>query len=219
MTIYEAIQNRHAVRKFIDKELDDKAVMKLKSEIDKCNEIADLHMQLITHDENVFKGIMAHYGGFRNVSNYIALVGKSGKHSAEKLGYYGEHLVLIAQRLGLNTCWVAATYKKGKCKAVINDDQSLVCIIALGYGQTQGIPHKSKSMEQLCNVKGEMPDWFKRGMKAVLLAPTAMNKQNFIITLKGDDVIYDINDSKYSEVDLGIIKYHFEIGAGLIDMI
>lgn len=217
MTQYEAMVNRHSVRTYLKKEIEQELLVELQSEINKCNTLADLNIQLITNDDAVFKGLMAHYGGFRNVSNYIAFVGKTSDTLAETVGYYGEHLVLKAQQLGLNTCWVAATYKKGKCKAVVNENCSLVCIIALGYGQTQGVPHKSKSMDELCRVKGEMPDWFEKGMHAVMLAPTALNKQNVTVVLNDNDVTYNVKESKYGKIDLGIVKYHFQIGSGEIE--
>ena len=215
MTIQEAIKNRHSVRSYQAREIDAATVLTLKEEIEKCNREGDLSIQLITNDSSVFKGLMAHYGGFRGVSNYIALIGPSGHDLEEKLGYYGERIALRAQQLGLNTCWVAVTYKKKLCKAVVKQNQQLVCVLALGYGDTQGVPHKSKPMPQLCKVDGEMPEWFRKGMEAARLAPTAMNKQNFLIILDGETVKYEAKEGKYRNLDLGIVKYHFQTGAGL----
>lgn len=217
MTLMEAIENRHAVRKYVNKEIDQNIVLELRNEINKCNMKEKLSIQLIANDQSAFKGLMAHYGGFRNVSNYIALVGEKNDTIVEKLGFYGEHLVLKAQQLGLNTCWVAVTYKKGKCKAMIKENEALICIIALGYGETQGVPHKSKDISALCNYTGTMPIWFEKGMWAASLAPTAQNKQNFKIILDKDEVKYEVKKSKFSNIDLGIIKYHFQVGAELID--
>lgn len=146
------------------------------------------------------------------MENYIALVGKKGPGLDEKAGYYGEKLVLKAQELGLNTCWVAMTH--GKSAAEIKKDEKLACIIALGYGTTQGIAHKSKSVEQLCNCASDMPDWFSKGMEAVLLAPTAMNQQKFYITLENEKVSAKAGKGFYTKMDLGIVKYHFEAVTG-----
>lgn len=87
----------------------------------------------------------------------------------------------------MNTCWVAMTH--GKSAAKIEKDEKLACIIALGYGVTQGVAHKSKPAEQLCNFSSDMPDWFAKGMEAALLAPTAMNQQKFYITLENGEVV------------------------------
>ena len=121
-----------------------------------------------------------------------------------------------AQMLGLNTCWVAMTFSKGitKKSCSINQGETLVCVLSLGYGTTQGVSHTSKPMESLCSVNGNMPAWFKNGMESVMLAPTAMNQQKFLVTLINDDaVLVKSLGGFYSKVDLGIVKYHFEVGA------
>ena len=69
-------------------------------------------------------------------------------------------------------------------------------------------------MTDLCKVQGEMPGWFKDGMEAAMLAPTAMNQQKFLFTLDGEKVTAEKTGGMYSLVDLGIVKYHFEVGSG-----
>lgn len=149
---------------------------------------------------------MAHYGKFSNVTNYIAIVGN--KKDEEKAGYFGERLVLKCQELGLNSCWVALTH--GKCKAIINKGEKLLIIIALGYGLNQGVEHKSKAISELSKVDKE-EEWFNRGMEAVCLAPTAMNQQKFLFELKEGIVTAKALRGFYSKIDLGIVKYHFEV--------
>ena len=131
------------------------------------------------------------------------------------LGYYGEKLVLLAQTLGLNTCWVAMTFSKratkGKC--VIKKGEKLVCVLALGYGTNQGITHKIKDIKDVCKDETNMPDWYKRGIEAALLAPTAMNQQKFEFSREDNVVSVKATGGFYSKVDLGIVKYHFEVGA------
>ena len=87
-------------------------------------------------------------------------------------------------------------------------------VIALGYGETQGVMHKSKSMTDVAKSEGQMPDWFKHGVQAALLAPAAMNQQKFVFTLQGDQVSAKAGMGFYTKLDLGIVKYHFEIGVG-----
>ena len=152
---------------------------------------------------------MAHYGKFENVKNYIAIVGN--KNDQEKAGYYGEKIVLKCPELGLNTCWVAMTY--GKSKAEIKRGQKLLIIISLGYGKTQGVPHKSKSIAELGKAD-QSTEWFDRGMEAVSLAPTAVNQQKFLFELKNGKVTAKNLGGFYSNMDLGIAKYHFEAATG-----
>lgn len=215
MTIMEAMEARHSVRGYLDREIEPEAVEEISREIRQCNREGGLHIQLVTGEPDAFAGFMAHYGKFSNVKNYIALIGPKGPDLEEKVGYYGQRLVLKAQMLGLNTCWVAMTMKKGVVKANcrIEKGEKLVCVLALGYGVSQGTPHKSKPMESLGG-EGEKPDWFLRGMEAAMLAPTAMNQQKFRLSLEGRKVTAVSTGGFYSKVDLGIVKYHFEMGAG-----
>lgn len=82
-----------------------------------CSEKSGLRMELITNDPECFETLLAKYGKFKGVVNYIAIVGKKNDEMAEEnAGYYGERIVLEAQMMRLNICWVGGTYGKGKCK-------------------------------------------------------------------------------------------------------
>ena len=214
MNISEAIEARHSVRQYKDKPVEQDVVLALQTEIEACNKESGLHIQLVKNEPKAFDGFMAHYGKFSGVTNYIALIGKKGAGLDEACGYYGERLVLFAQQLGLNTCWVAMSYSKIKTAFVIDQGEKLTVVIALGYGETQGVMHKSKSIAEVAKAEGQMPDWFKHGVQAALLAPTAMNQQKFVFTLQGDQVSAKAGMGFYTKLDLGIVKYHFEIGAG-----
>ena len=216
MTIFEAIKVRHSVRSYKDTPLNEAEIQKLQAEIDVCNREGRLHIQLVTKEPKAFDSLMAHYGNFSGVQNYIALIGKKDAALDEKLGYYGERLVLLAQTLGLNTCWVAMTFRKSAAKSRLSiaPDEKLVCVLALGYGTTQGVAHKGKPMDSLCQTSSPVPEWFQQGMEAVMLAPTAMNQQKFLFSLTGNTVTAKSLGGFYSKVDLGIVKYHFEVGAG-----
>lgn len=214
MEIYEAIEKRHSVRSYLDKSIPADIISQLNDEITECNRESDLHIQLVTDESKAFGGFMAHYGKFSGVRNYIALIGRKTADLDEKIGYYGERIAIKAQQLGLNTCWVAMTFSKKKSRCIVDKGEKLVCVLSLGYGETQGIAHKSKPMEQLCTVSGKMPDWFKKGMECAMLAPTAMNQQKFLFSLNGENVTVKSTGGFYSKVDLGIVQYHFEVGSG-----
>lgn len=215
MTLLEAIAARHSVRSFTDKAISADITAELQNFIDECNRQSGFNIQLCLNEPEAFDSKMAHYGNFKNCKNYIAMIGP--KKDEEKCGYYGEKLVLKAQQLGLNSCWVALSYGKSKVPCKAPKGQKLHLVIALGYGATQGVAHKSKSMDELCSVSGEMPNWFRNALTAAMLAPTAVNQQKFIFTLDNDIVHAKAFAGFYSKIDLGIAKYHFEIGAGDAD--
>lgn len=212
MTIIEAIQKRHSVRRFTDQIIEDNVLVALQTEVKVCNAESGLNIRLVTDDPDTFNGLLAKVN-FSGARNYIVLVGKKSANLEEKAGYYGEWLVLKAQQLGLNTCW-AASFSKKKFVTEIGNDEKVVMIIAFGYGTTQGVPHKSKPLESLCKVDGDIPDWFRAGMEAAMLAPTARNQQKFLFTLSANTVKAESRGGSFSNIDLGIGKYHFEVGAG-----
>ena len=220
MTLLEAITARHSVRKYIDKPIPQDIIDILQAKIEECNEIGNLHIQLVTNEPKAFKGKMA-YGTFSGVTNYFAMVGKKADDLSERIGYYGEQLVLLAQTLGLNTCWVGLTYNNIKDAYIKGNDEKLCCMIALGYGDDTGRNLKRKTVEQVSNVSDITPAWFKKGVEAALLAPTAVNQQKFsfeYVGKKNNRHIVKANKGfslfGYTKMDLGIAKLHFEIGAG-----
>lgn len=214
MDIMEAMKYRHSVRQYENKPIEKGALQELLAEVEACNREGGLHIQLVTDEPKAFDSFMAHYGKFSGVTNYIALIGPKGKDLDEKCGYYGERLVLKAQQLGLNTCWVAMTYSKVPSAFQIAAGEKLTVVISLGYGKTQGVSHNSKEISAVSNVNTSTPDWFRAGVEAALLAPTAMNQQKFTFTYADGKVTAKAGMGFYSKIDLGIAKYHFELGSG-----
>ncbi len=224
MTQIEAIQARHAVRRYRTEPISNEILDILRREIATVNEEGRLHIQLVADEPKAFSGPMASYGKFSGVRNYLVMAGRKADDLDGRIGYYGERLVLLAQSLGLNTCWVGLTYKKVSDAYELGDDEKICCCISLGYGETQGVSHKIKTPEEVSNVSDQTPDWFKRGVDAALLAPTAVNQQKFFIEYVGASVagslpkvslrVKGISLAGYTKLDLGIVRLHFEIGAG-----
>lgn len=209
MQMLDLMKERHSVRQYSDKKIDGDVKTKLDTYVASINEESGLSMQIFYNELNCFNSMLAHYGKFSNVKNYIAIVGK--KEEQEKSGYYGEKLVLKCQELGLNTCWVALTH--GKVNVQTKPQQKLLILIALGYGTNTGVAHKSKPIKELCK-EDAYPEWFMKGMEAVSLAPTAMNQQKFLFEMKNGQVYAKALRGFYSKIDLGIVKYHFEAVTG-----
>ncbi len=222
MTLQEAIVVRHSVRQYMEKPIEAEKIEELKALIEECNREGGTHLQLVTEEPNAFSGGMAKYGKFSGISNYIAVVGKKGADTL--LGYYGEKVVIRAQMLGLSTCWVGLTFSKQPDSYQVLDGEKLFCVISLGYGANQGVQHPQKRTaadvtdDRRTSDHGKpFPAWFGRGVEAALLAPTAVNQQKFKFILHdGNRVEAKAKFSLigYAQLDLGIAKYHFEVGAG-----
>ena len=221
MTILEAIEARHSVRKYLDKEIPADVIAALQDKIAECNKAGNLNIQLVLNETRAFTGMLS-YGKFSGVKNYLVMVGKKSDDLDERVGYYGEQLVLLAQQLGLNSCWVGLSYRKVPEAYHVGKDEKLACIIALGYGETQGVSHKIKTEKEVSNASDITPMWFRNGVKAALLAPTAINQQKFSFEYiqPHGDCIHRVKANKgfsmvgYTQMDLGIAKLHFEIGTG-----
>ena len=213
MEALELMKQRHSVRQYKPRAIEPEKRAALNDLCSELNQKAELSIQIVYDEPNCFDSFMAHYGKFSGVHNYIALIGKKSPKLVETRGRCGEQLVLKAQELGLNTCWVAMTH--GKSRAVVGPGEKQVCLISLGYGETQGVAHKSKPMQALCRCAGPMPEWFEKGMTAAMLAPTAMNQQKFRFELRADGTVKATCGSGfYTKLDLGIVKYHFEAASG-----
>lgn len=209
MDILEIMRNRHSVRQYKEQPIEASKRELINEWIEEVNKESGLSIQVLYDEPKCFDSFMARYGKFVNVKNYIAIVGN--KDEQEKAGYFGEKIVLKCQELGLNTCWVAMTH--GKSKAEIKRGQKLLILISMGYGETQGVPHKSKSIAELGKAD-QNTEWFDRGMEAVSLAPTAVNQQKFLFELKNGKITAKNLGGFYSKIDLGIVKYHFEAVTG-----
>ena len=215
MTLEDAIKARRSIRKFEDKPISDALKTILEEKIAEINDKTGLHIQLITNKPEAFQSFLSHYGGFENAVNYIALVGKKSAFLDEMCGYYGEQLVLLAQQIGLSTCWVGGTFNRRGSFYACEKDEKLCLIIAVGYAAEDGKVHKSKERDQITKAGEDAPDWFWKGVDAALLAPTAINQQKFLLTLtENGKVTAKAGMGPFSKVDLGIVKYHFEIGSG-----
>ncbi len=216
MNLNEAILARHSVRRYLDKPIEEILVKQIQHVIEEENARFHLQFQFVRNEPMAFSGFIARSSHFENVKNYVCLVGSKSDDLEERVGYSGEKIVLLAQQLGLNTCWVGASYKKSKAGCVINkaDNEKLVAVIAVGYGANQGVAHKTKRVQDVSQCDGAMPDWFVKGVEAALLAPNALNHPKYKFILRGDQVLAKPGFGFYTKLDLGIAKYHFEIGAG-----
>ena len=217
MTILDAINSRHSVRTYADKTIDTGIVASLRAAIGQANAESGLNIQLVLDEPKCFASGVWKYGQFSGVKNYLVMAGPKGKEAEEKIGYFGEKLVLLAQTLGLNTCWVGLTYKKIPGTYTLRDGDVVHCVIALGYGATPGVQHPMRPASDYFEPDGPKPAWFMAGMSAAMLAPTAVNQQKFKFILRDGNKVEArtfFSPWGYTSIDLGIVKYHFEAGAG-----
>lgn len=218
MITVETIRERHSVREYDGKPLTQDKFDALGAVVEECARESSLDIQLVGDNPEVFN-VIARFGLIRECRTHVAFVVDDAKARGvaadEVIGYWGQKIVLAAQDMGLNTCWCALCSRK-KSHAVVAPGKKIRLVIAVGHGKTQGFSRKTKSVEALSSVEcAKAPAWFAAAMEAAQLAPTAMNNQNFKITLLSDGktVRIDAPQSGLNVIDEGIVRCNFEIAA------
>ena len=105
MLYQEAINIRCSRRTYLPKLVDYGCINKLRSLADEYCQKSGLNIKLAIDHSEAFNGLMKSYGMFKGVKNYIGLIeNRNDSYSQEKLGYYGELIVLQATEMRLGTC-------------------------------------------------------------------------------------------------------------------
>lgn len=218
-----AIENRVSRRKFDEEMITNSEKEKIISLISQLNEASGLTMEFMEDGSGAFQKLRKSYGLFTNVRSLILMKGKKDdKNLKEKVGYYGEDLVLAVTDLGLGTCWVGGTFDRDEL--AVNESEELACVVVIGKVAAPSLTEKImrsathrkvKSMEERIISSQPLPQWVQNGMKAVLLAPSAKNTQKVIFKYENDILSAQIEDDYAMDlIDLGIAKKHFELEAG-----
>ncbi len=218
-----AIENRVSRRKFEKESITNWEKEKIISLIGQLNEESGLTMAFMEDGGGAFGKLRKSYGLFTNVRSLILMKGKKGdKDWKEKIGYYGEDLVLAITDLGLGTCWVGGTFDKDEL--TIDSGEELACVVVVGKVAAPSLTEKMvrsaahrkvKSRKERILSDQALPQWVQNGMKAVLLAPSAKNTQKVMFKYENSILSAQIvDDYSMDLIDLGIAKKHFEIEAG-----
>ena len=217
--LLQASAARHSVRAYDGRALTPEDEAWLRGRLAEVNAEAGLHLQLVCGNPHAFDHFLAHYMHFEGAVNYLALVGPDTPALDERCGYWGELLVLEAQARGMRTCWVGGSFSKRKTEFECAEGEKLCLIICIGYGTTDGRQHsRRKTAADVSSTPAGMdaPAWFAAGVEEALLAPTAIHQQKFRFALAedGEHVRATTLRGSFAQVDLGIAKRHFELGAG-----
>ncbi len=115
MKIEEIIKERHSVRNYLDTPLPPDVIEKLTAYTTSLNDQYHINIATIINEPRAFGSFLTTYGKFKNVRNYMVLIGdKNDADTERRLGYAGELAVLYAKSIGLDTCWVGLTFSKSK---------------------------------------------------------------------------------------------------------
>lgn len=222
-----AMKKRCSRRKYTNRLIEPRDVEQIEDNIASYNKESGLNIKLVTEKgRELFKGFRKSYGLFVGVQNYIAMIGRNDlSNRMEKVGRFGEKLILEATAMGLSTCWVGTSYDQKTAARLCRENETLDCVIAIGYSDKKhslkermmeyGMNRQNKVMKALMEVEEPVPEWFNQGMDAVYLAPTARNLRPFVFKYKdGQVTAFTTVSTETAMIDLGIAKLHFELGAG-----
>ena len=226
MTLLQAIDLRRSRRKYLPEPIGAQTKESLLALAKEYSERSGARIELVFDNPAAFDGLRKTYGMLTGVRNYAGLIANpSDKHAVERLGYYGELLMLHAVSMGLGACWVGGSFDRASCPFTLGEGEQIVCTISLGPVQEKNslresliygaIHRKTKTIEQMMSADAPAPDWFLAGMEAVRKAPSAVNKQPVRFSYKNGIVSAGVeNPGSMTLLDFGIAKLHFELGAG-----
>lgn len=220
-----AIEERRSRRTYTNTPIAAEKVAYLQAKILTCNSEGSLSISWLEDGSKAFSAVKS-YGMFKNVGSVMVMKGpKTTPDLFERIGYYGELLVLEATALGLGTCWVAGTYDKNSDLFSLGPDEILVAVIAVGNVPPEetmkekliarSVRRKTSPPEAFYTSEGETPQWFVEGIKAVQKAPSAVNSQRVRFHYAKDGVTASAPGSWATDpIDMGIAKLHFAIASG-----
>ena len=224
MTNIEAIDNRRSRRLYLPTSIDAEKLVVLQRFIDLYNLESGLSICFVEDGSTAFDSLRKSYGLFSGVKSLLAMIGKTyDAHLKEKVGYFGEKLVVEATKLNLGTCWVGGTFDRNSNIVALKEDEVLVCVITIGNTEEfsfkekmvhQMVARKSKTIGEMLVSDVKVPTWLMEGMVAVQKAPSAVNHQPVRFDYNAGVLKASVDDDeKFNLIDFGIAKAHFEMAA------
>lgn len=224
MNITTAIETRKSRRAYCGTPIEKDKISLFQSRIDEYNQKSGLSIRFLENGEAAFSGIRKSYGMFSGVRSLFIMKGPAADPNLkEKVGYYGELLILEATALGLGTCWVGGTFDASGIRT--NPGEELICVITVGNVPAaeslkerliyKAVHRTTKLIEQMLETDIEPPLWLKQGMKAVQKAPSTRNRQRVSFQYQKGLLRASVPAAaRFDFVDLGIAKLHFALAAG-----
>ena len=229
MDLLQAIEARVSCRAYESRPLSKNDFAFLAEKIAELNALSGLRFQLYGPREGTDSALDlagAMFAG--HAPCYAALVAPDDPVSGDRVGYYGERLVLEATARGLGTCWVAGTFDRKTTRAELGGGERLWDVVPIGYAMEKtplkqrlirnGLRARGKKPEQLADADrpwAELPGWFRAGVEAAAKGPSAVNRQPVVFRLRGGRVTAHVDAGRagLEYNDMGIAKLHFELAA------
>jgi nitroreductase len=241
--ITEIIKKRISVRAYKPEALDETLKNKIISYLSELKGPFDakVKFKLVDSNTSLQNNIkLGTYGVIRGASSFIASAVENSGMGLEELGYELEKLVLYAASLGLGTCWMGGTFKKGEfAKAIeLKEGELLPIVIPVGYpsenkniiGSFLRMAAGSKnrkgweeiffdgSFEKKLSETTAGP--YSVALEMLRLAPSASNKQPWRVVKDGNRFHFYLSHNvgyakglgfDMQRIDIGIAICHFDL--------
>jgi hypothetical protein len=230
LNLTQAIEVRSSRRQFSDQAIDANITNQINNLIARYNHSENLNFRLIENAETAFKSFLISYGKFKGIKNAVALiVNKGNDNYLEKVGYFGQQLVLNMVTMGLDTCWVAVDFNRKSDVFALQENEELVAVLVFGYAndapvnleaEKYGIHHRTTlTIEEITVNDQILPHHVEEGIVAILKAPSNKNKQPVRVEYKNAQLKLTVNlRRKTNLIELGIAKAHYCIvNGGMFD--
>lgn len=208
--LYEFLASRHSVRSYLDTPLTQEQKTAISDLVNKLNTEHQLEFKVVYDDLTSFNSLSL---GLRfKAANYIIFY----DNDPVKAGYYSVPLLLKIHELGLGSCYLGTAIMKGKMK---DGKKKVQCILGFANIDKPGHPHKNKDPKDLVRVEGEAPANLDEVVKIAMSAPTAMNRQGFVINTRGGEYMVEkTSNGPFANFDLGIIRYYVDLALNKVKL-
>ncbi|NQU65209.1 MAG: nitroreductase [SAR324 cluster bacterium] len=198
----ELIQTRKSWRSYINEEIPSELLDKIRARLAQSHQgifgntvrFEIVEKQAAEKDKNVKLGT---YGFFKGVKYLLVGAVTKSDYYCEDYGYVFEKLILFLSDLGLGTCWVGGTFRRGEYAKTINlqKNEAIPAISPFGY-TTKGRSIRDRAIRMSAGSKTRKPwsdlfycdsfhQWldekeagdYTKPIEMVRMAPSASNKQ------------------------------------------
>lgn len=234
MSIEELIRERHSVRKYEDKVVEQEKILTIRKTLEEAKPLfsnVKYRIEVITSPAKV-KDMKIGFGGAMRINAPCCLVAitDNTEDSFENVGFIQEQVVLELIHLGLGACWLGTfdrAYVNKECN--VKENEIVTDVIAFGYLQksfyNNGLRKlfgstKRKPVEEIafynkwntsCSSYLETKGQLKDILYLATLAPSANNVQPIRVILGENEMhIFSIVNKKndYYRIDAGIFLSH-----------
>lgn len=227
--IEKAINKRHSVRNYSNKNISDEILNKIKKYINSLDMPMGVRIEFI-FDDNIgkYKGT---YGFVKGAKNYMALICEENIKTLLWAGFIFEHVILYCTSIDIGTVWLGGTFNKNifNNRFDLKHNESIKILVPFGYenndkkGVLNNILSKNSSKRNDFEKMFFKYDFnspityseYKEIYEFVRKSPSSLNSQPWRV-LECDDFIHFYSNKKnteFSEIDMGIGLCHFYLGA------